>query len=218
MTTPAACYCANMNQPLTIPLTIEGPTGALEASLTRTDSTGTDSSRLAVLCHPHPLYGGSMNDGILGILETALLATGTDCLRFNFRGVGSSAGQHDGNGGEVEDLKAVIAWVHSERAGGRLLLGGYSFGASTVCRLLAEAHPAELERVVLVAPPVGNLPVPAPDGRVPVDVFSGDADPYVDQQVLATWNTVNRHTLKGADHFFGGYWTELEAEVRAALS
>lgn len=204
-----ACYRSDMDESLKI----EGPSGVLEARL-----TASDNQRLAVLCHPHPLYGGSMNDGVLGTLSAALAATGTGTLRFNFRGVGMSAGQHDGNGGEVEDLKAVLAWSRARHPDCRILLGGYSFGASTICQLLAEGNSAELERVLLVAPPVGGLPTPAPDGQVPTDVFAGDADPFVDQDALSSWDSVSLHTLTGADHFFSGQWDELEAKIRAALA
>ncbi len=196
---------------------IDGPAGALEARL-----TGSATGQIAVLCHPHPLYGGSMDDGVLGILADALAAARISALRFNFRGVGASAGRHDGNGGEAEDLAAVIAWIRAHHPEAHLLLGGYSFGASTVCqlladRLLAEEGGAGFERVLLVAPPVGNLPVPPPDGRVPVDVFAGDADPFIDQAALGTWENVSLHILPGADHFFGGAWNELQVEIAASL-
>lgn len=204
-----ACYRSYMDESLKI----EGPSGVLEARF-----TAPDNQRLAVLCHPHPLYGGSMDDGVLGTLRTALSASGIGALRFNFRGVGMSAGQHDGNGGEVEDLKAVLAWSHARHPDCRILLGGYSFGASTICQLLAEGNSVELERVLLVAPPVGGLPTPAPDGQVLTDVFAGDADQFVDQDALSRWDCVHLHTLAGADHFFSGHWHELEAKIRAALT
>lgn len=194
-------------------LSIDGPAGTLEAKLTEPAN-----EHIAVLCHPHPLYGGSMDDGVLGVLADALAAAEISSLRFNFRGVGASAGQHDGNGGEVEDLLAVINWIHAQHPGANLLLAGYSFGASTVCRFLEEQGTTGVERVLLVAPPVGNLPVPSPDGSVPVNVFVGDADPFVDQAALSAWGQqVTLHTLSGADHFFAAHWNELRTEIDAAL-
>lgn len=195
-------------------LTIAGPAGSLEARLTGPEA----ATRVAVLCHPHPLYGGSMDDMVLGVLAGALAKAGIASLRFNFRGVGGSAGDHDGNGGEVDDLRAAIDAAGNELPGASLTLGGYSFGASTVCRLLAEADPPAIDQVLLVAPPVGNLPVPEPDGTVRVDVFAGDADAFVDQDALAAWEQATVHLLPGADHFFAGHWQALEAEIDTALS
>jgi len=209
-----AWYGGPMHKSLTIP----GPAGKLEARLTSGGANPEETpNRLAVLCHPHPLYGGSMDDMVLGVLAESLESAGIASLRFNFRGVGASDGAHDGNGGEVADLEAAIAWAIDTYPNARLALGGYSFGASTVCRLLAQGDLPALERVLLIAPPVGNLPAPAPDGSVPTDVFAGDADPFVDQSALATWAHARLHLITGADHFFGGRWQDLAGEIGAAL-
>lgn len=195
-------------------LNIAGPAGNLEARFSGPDGT----NKVAILCHPHPLYGGSMDDMVLDTLAGALADAGIHCLRFNFRSVGASDGSHDGNGGEVDDLRAVIAWVEASYPQARLTLGGYSFGASTVCQLLEQRDRPALERVLLIAPPIGNLPVPVPDGSVRTDVFAGDADSFVDRSALARWTSAQVHLLPGADHFFAGRWQELQAEISAALS
>jgi alpha/beta superfamily hydrolase len=75
----------------------------------------------------------------------------------------------------------------------------------------------QVERVLLIAPPVGNLPVPEPDARFPTDVFAGDADAFVDQSALAAWQHAQVHLLPGADHFFGGRWQELEQAIGGTL-
>lgn len=191
-------------------LNIQGPAGILEAR-----QSGEGTSGIAVLCHPHPLYGGSMEDAVLGVLANCLHDRGFTSLRFNFRGVGRSEGEHDGAGGEVDDLRAVIAWVQDARPELPLLLGGYSFGASTVCQLLARADTPAATRVLLIAPPVGNLPAPEP--AIPTDVFVGDADAFVDLSVLARWDSASIHTLPGADHFFSGSWQALAAAIHTAL-
>jgi alpha/beta superfamily hydrolase len=158
-----------------------------------------------------------MDDGVLDVLARALETHGIASLRFNFRGVGGSEGQHDGAGGEIEDLRSVLAWIQEAHPEADVLLGGYSFGASTVCRLLAGGGFPDVERILLVAPPVGNLPVPQPDGSKTTDVFVGDADPFVDHSQLAEWTSARLHILPGADHFFGGQWQALEASIGAVL-
>ncbi len=199
-------------------LTITGPAGNLQARLSGSQESGAPLSQLAILCHPHPLYGGSMDDMVLGVLAEALQNADVACLRFNFRGVGGSDGTHDGNDGELDDLQAVIGWASETYPEAGLTLGGYSFGASTICRLLDRSDQPTLERVLLIAPPVGNLSVPEPDAGVRTDVFAGDADPYVDQGVLAGWENAKVHLLSGADHFFGGRWQALAEEIDAALA
>lgn len=203
-------------------LTISGPAGNLEARLTDPRdgaalAAGGAPRQLAILCHPHPLYGGSMDDRVVGLLAGALQTADVACLRFNFRGVGGSEGTHDGNAGEIDDLQAVIGWASETHPDARLTLAGYSFGASTICQLLGQRHYPALERVLLVAPPVGNLPVPEPDAGVRTDVFAGDADPFVDQDALARWTNAELHLLPGADHFFGGHRQALEDEIGSAL-
>lgn len=194
-------------------LNLAGPAGALEAEL-----TGPDTGPIAVLCHPHPLYGGSMHDAVLSTLARLLAEQGIAALRFNFRGVGSSEGAHDDGIGELDDLHAVLAWLEAHHPGRAVLLAGYSFGAGIVSRLLADPKSHRIERALLVAPPVGRLQVAAPDGTVPVDVFAGDADAFVDMDALSDWRHARIHVLPGADHFFNGAWQELEHEVRQALS
>lgn len=198
-------------------MNIPSPTGSLEAFLVRglerpTEAVGT----CAVLCHPHPLYGGNMHDGVLDCVATTLLRAGVTCLRFNFRGVGASAGDHDGGAGEVEDVLAAIAWMRANEPADRLWLGGYSFGAFVAWESLA--HGANPERLLLVAPPLGRMPFTErpPDCRV--DVFAGDQDAFVDHTALTTWQGVHAHVIAGADHFFMGAWDELSQEVARAIA
>jgi len=193
-------------------LNIPSPAGFLEGWLERaTVPNGT----CAVLCHPHPLYGGSMHDGVLDHLARALLGAGVTCLRFNFRGVGASTGSYDGGAGEVDDLLAAIDWIAASERPNALWLAGYSFGAHVVWESLASgAAPA---RVLLVAPPVGRIPFTdrLPDCRV--DVFAGDRDDFVDQAVLASWPGVATHLIAGADHFFSASMDDLQRRIELAI-
>lgn len=193
-------------------LTIEGSAGSLEATLTGNE--GEPASHLAVLCHPHPLYGGSMDDFVLGILADALIRRGVTVLRFNFRGAGASEGTYDGAGGEVEDLRAVLNWVRGNHAEPGLLLGGYSFGAAVASEALAESGACH---AFLIAPPVGNLATNEPDGSIPVDVFAGDQDAFIDHAALARWGQARIHLIDGADHFFSGVWDALKDELEDAI-
>ena len=106
---------------------VAGPAGTLEVKLlppAKPDGT------IAVLCHPHPQYGGSMEDVVLACLADTLVARGVGCLRFNFRGVGGSTGSHSDGAGELDDLFAVIYWLKTANPTRSYWLGGYSFGAN----------------------------------------------------------------------------------------
>ncbi len=192
---------------------IPGPAGALEACL---DVASGPVRAHAVLCHPHPLYGGTMNDAVLDCLAQTLLASGVSCLRFNFRGVGNSEGRYDGNGGEIEDLRAAVGWLQSEHSPSQLWLGGYSFGANVVWQSLTSLP--EPDRVLLVAPPVGSMAFPELHLSCPVDIFIGDADEFARQDVLAAWQGIRSHVIVGANHFFLGQWETLRQRIEQAIS
>lgn len=192
--------------------TIPGPAGALEA---RVEAGG--SGRWAILCHPHPLYGGSMHDAVLDTVATVLAERDIGRVRFNFRGVGASDGQYDEGHGEADDLVAVRDWLAAEHAPDELWLGGYSFGSSVVWR--AASRVPEARRIVLVAPPVGAMDFAAPDEALTAEVtiVAGTADPFVDLDAVRRWaaGRCEVHTVDGADHFFAGRWEALAEALRA---
>jgi uncharacterized protein len=196
-----------------IDVNIPGPSGPLEAVLSRpVRAAGT----AAVLCHPHPLYGGTMHDAVLECLARVLVDTGVTCLRFNFRGVGASAGRFSGGAGELDDLAAAVDWIAREERPARLWLGGYSFGAHVVWQAAGRALAAE--RMLLVAPPNGAMAFAAQRPPCPVDAFFGSADAFVDAEGLAALPGVTAHVVLGADHFFTGVLDELEARIRSAIA
>ncbi len=192
---------------------IQGPAGAIEA---QHDLAPDGRSITAVMCHPHPQYGGSMHDAVLSTAADALLAAGVNCLRFNFRGVGASAGAFDQGEGETDDLMAVVDWLADEYPGNALWLVGYSFGAAVSWRALSRCNPA---LTLLIAPPVGMMPF-TEHGTLPgkVVALAGDQDNFVDQATFAAWAGVETHTIAGADHFFGGRHAELGNLVAAAAA
>ncbi len=191
---------------------IPGPLGSLEGNVI--DAPDGDGS-FAVLCHPHPQYGGNMDDAVLDICAGVLVGHGVSVLKFNFRGLGASEGNYSGGHAETEDLLAAVDWLRHTHSPESLWLGGYSFGANLVWRALDEVHPPE--RVLLIAPPVGHMEFANRPLPCPVDVFAGDADEFVDQAVLNAWAKVRCHIVAGADHFFTGRWDELRASIEASL-
>jgi hypothetical protein len=191
---------------------IDGPSGALEA---RYDDAPGPAGAQAVLCHPHPRYGGSLHDAVLDCLTDALLEAGIGVLRFNFRGVGGSAGRYDDGRGEADDLLAAACWLRSAHPGDALWLGGYSFGAWVAWQALDLG--LQPDRVLLVAPPVGRLTFRPHEPEVPVDVVIGDADAFADPAALAAWSGVITHTVAGADHFFTGCMDALARQFRGII-
>jgi uncharacterized protein len=191
---------------------IPGPTGIMEAQ--HQPATRPHGAEV-VLCHPHPLYGGSMHDGVLDCAARALLASGVGVLRFNFRGVGHSEGRFDGGRGEIDDLIAAIRWLRDRTPGAPLWLGGYSFGAHIAWQA---AQTTGAERILLLAPPIGPMDFPAQPIDCPVDVFAGDRDDFIDADALAMWTGVRVHVMAGCDHFFSGRLNELADRITDAVA
>jgi alpha/beta superfamily hydrolase len=131
-------------------LLIPGPAGPLEAKLAHRE--GVEPRAVAVFCHPHPLHGGTMNTTAVFRSARGLEEAGLAVLRFNFRGVGKSAGVHDGKGGEELDLAAAIDWMAAEFPGKELWAGGFSFGSRTLGSYAPKD--ARVKRILLVALPV----------------------------------------------------------------
>ena len=117
---------ANLIRPTTERATIAGPVGSLEALLEI--PAGADGSRVAVICHPHPVHGGTMTNKVVHMLAKACNERGVPALRFNFRGVGASAGRYDEGEGETQDALAAIDWALQRWPGAALWAAGFSFG------------------------------------------------------------------------------------------
>ena len=184
-----------------------GPAGLLEGAISRAEFT----SHGAVLCHPHPLYGGSMEDAVLASVEDGLRPHQFTILRFNFRGVGASEGIHDSGSGEVEDVFAALEFLRTEEGTDEVLMGGYSFGSVMALKAAVQAPPQAL---LLVAPPLSMAAGLAVDElRCPVQLILGEHDDFVDvSEASAAFPTARVHVVQGADHFFFGSGPEI-AEV-----
>lgn len=180
---------------------VAGPAGELECAI---DEPAAVPVGVAVVCHPHPLHGGTLDNKVVQTLARAFVQLGLRCVRFNFRGIGRSQGAWDEGRGEVDDaLAAVAAW---RDAGLPLVLAGFSFGgyvaASAASRLPDASRPS---RVVLVAPATVNFATPA----VPADtlVVHGELDDVVPLQATLDWarpQSLPIVVVPGGGHFFHG--------------
>lgn len=160
----------------------------------------------AVVCHPHPQYGGDMDNPVVTAVVDALVAGGMAALRFNFGGVGRSQGAYDDGREEQCDVGAAEAALAARIPGVPLALVGYSFGAWVGAQ--AAVGLPRVRRVVVVAPPLSFFDFAFVAGlRRPLDVVVGDRDQYCATDALARFVAAHgaRSTvLRGADHFFGG--------------
>lgn len=177
------------------------------------NATGT-----AVVCHPHPLYGGTRQDAVVAALTRAFVGAGRRVLRFDFRGTGGSSGEHAGGSAERDDLRAAIDAV--EPGDGALVIAGYSFGADVA---LSVDHPSAAGWLV-VAPPlaiIGEGDMVAPhDGR-PVTLITGAHDQFNPPDQLtpkvAGWANAELHVIDTADHFFAGSHQAVSDIAAAAI-
>ena len=203
--------------PRTERLTIAGPAGGLQALIeTPADGAAGAVRAFGVVCHPHPLYGGTMDNKVVWTVARAFQQLGAPAIRFNFRGVGASAGSYDEGHGETQDALAVIAFARERFPGRELWLGGFSFGGAVAVRAAGRAHPG---RLVAVAPGITRIDVThAAAPACPWLIVQGDADEVVPAQLVLEW----AHRLKpaptlrllhGAEHFFHGRINELRDAV-----
>lgn len=126
-----------------------------------------------VMLHPHPQYGGDMDNHVVAAACEVFGEQGATTLRFNFRGAGGSEGQYAGGTGEAEDARRALAAVRAIVPATAVVLAGYSFGAAIACRIAAESA---LKALVLISPPVAVAPLPVlPDG-LPTLIISGAGD------------------------------------------
>jgi alpha/beta superfamily hydrolase len=193
---------------------IAGPAGALECA---TDLPAGSPRGTVVLCHPHPLHGGTQDNKVVQTLARAFLQLGYRTVRFNFRGVGGSAGSWGEGLGEIDDALAVIAAERAAHPGLPLALGGFSFGgyvaAQAAERLRAAGTP--VQRLVLVGPATSRFTLPATVAPDTV-VIHGEADDVVPLASTLDWarpQVLPVIVLPGVGHFFHGQLTLLKNQV-----
>lgn len=180
---------------------VAGPAGAIECAI---DLPAGEARGTVVICHPHPQHGGTMDNKVVQTLARAFVQLGWRCVRFNFRGIGGSAGGWGDGVGEIDDALAVIAATRA--AGEPFMLAGFSFGAYVASHAAARlADDAKPQRMVLVGPSTLKQPMP----NVPADtlVIHGEADDVV--PLAATFDWARPQALPvivfpGVGHFFHG--------------
>ncbi|TDJ67782.1 MAG: alpha/beta fold hydrolase [Planctomycetota bacterium] len=199
-------------------VSIPGPSGVLEGELWSPVGGGPPRAACAV-CHPHPQHGGTLDSSVVFRVARGLQAAGLAALRFNFRGVGASAGSLPADGEAQDDLSAALDWLAERLPGTPLWAAGYSFGALTAGALAARQQ--RIERVVLVALPVLAYPLDAlAELRTPGVAVMAGGDEYgtataVRERLPAVASALELEELAGADHFFTGATEALEERVRA---
>jgi len=198
-------------------LFIEGQAGALEAIV---EETAVPGSSYGIVCHPHPLFGGTMDNKVVTTVARALHETGIPTVRFNFRGVGASAGEYDQGVGETTDADAVATWGARRWPGRDLVIAGFSFGAYVALRLAQQRVPRHLITVAPALEPFDAFGMAVP--RCPWLVVQGDADDVVDPATVIDWvNGLDPKprlvVLPGVGHFFHGRLRELRDAVVDAI-
>jgi alpha/beta superfamily hydrolase len=196
-TTHASFPCATT-------LKLSGPVGALEA-VTSCPSDPESVKATAVICHPHPVQGGTMHNKVVYTLARSLNDLGLRTVRFNFRGVGASEGSFANGEGETDDALAVIDWVRGLRPQDEIWLAGFSFGGYVATRAASQRPVSQL---VTIAPAV-HLYDFARLSRPPAPwlVVQGDADDVVSVDAVRVWAAQVQPppdlvVLEGVDHFF----------------
>jgi len=203
-------------------LSIEGQAGALEAVA---EDPGVPGTSYAVVCHPHPLFGGTMQNKVVTTVARALHDSGIPTLRFNFRGVGASGGSFDQGVGETADAEAVASWGAQRWPGRDLVLAGFSFGGYVALRLAQQRDSQNRapKLLITIAPAVQRFDTESTSvPRCPWLIIQGDADDVVDPAEVIRWaQALNPQprlwVLPGAGHFFHGRLPEVRDAVTTTL-
>ena len=184
---------------------VEGAAGAIETVLDIPAEVAAVSPRgIALIAHPHPLFGGTLDNKVAQTLARVFAELGYIAVRPNFRGAGASAGVHDAGRGETEDMLAVLEYARTRFGEVPLALAGFSFGAFVQTRV---AQHIDAERLALVGTAVGRVIGDADTGTVPADtiVIHGELDETVPLADVLDWARPQELpvvVIPGADHFF----------------
>lgn len=190
---------------------VQGQAGRIEVRLLMPEQA--KANVFAVVCHPHPLYGGTMDNKVVTTLTRTFKDLAIPVVSFNFRGVGQSEGLHDYARGEVDDLLAVIAWAKQQTQAEKLYLAGFSFGSYVAAAGASRLTEGQLQQLLLVAPPVHHYAFN--DLTLPITqtlVIQGDADEVVPAEEVFAWAAQQQLSVikfANCSHFFHGRLVEL---------
>ncbi len=185
---------------------IAGPAGQLQCAVNLPDADSFPQTRgLALVAHPHPLFGGTMDNKVAQTLARTFVSLGYVTVRMNFRGVGQSEGVHDAGIGETDDMEVLLKHMRQEYPDLPLVLSGFSFGTYVQSRLHQRLNAAGIavERLVLVGAAAGKWPMP----DIPADtiLIHGELDDTIPLQAVFEWlrpQDIPVVVIPGADHFF----------------
>jgi alpha/beta superfamily hydrolase len=200
---------------------LEGPVGRLEAILW-TPSSSLRPPLAALVCHPHPLFGGTMHNKVIYQAAKSLDALGIPVLRFNFRGAGLSAGEHDRGRGEQGDVRAALGFLSTEFPGVPLLLAGFSFGSLVGLRVACES--AHVSHLIGMGIPVNNSDFSfLSQCNKPKLFVHGSNDEFGTvekvETLIASLPGDNRLVIvEEADHFFAGKLDRLNGAIKTWLT
>jgi len=202
---------------------LKGPAGVLEA---RANNTGSNNA-IGIVCHPHPLYQGSMDNKVVTTIVRAFQTLGLKTIRFNFRGIGKSEGSYSQGIGEVEDLESIIRWVKENHPNDRIYLAGFSFGSYIATKYASETK-IDIAALLTVAPAITHfdflsLPVPP----CPWVIIHGSKDELISLSEVKKWveDTKQKHQrfpieliiIEEATHFFHGCLVTLRNQIEKII-
>ncbi|HEX7079951.1 MAG TPA: alpha/beta family hydrolase [Gammaproteobacteria bacterium] len=193
---------------------IGGPAGTLEALV---ETPREPIGAVAVVCHPHPLHGGTMQNKVVYTLARTFTRLGIEAVRFNFRGVGESAGRYAEGVGERDDAIAAAEWALRRAPGAPLHLAGFSFGAAVAAQISTQLRPASL---VTVGLPVARLSGEFTPPDCPWLIAHGERDELIPLSEVLAWRDARAPesrlaVVPGATHFFHGKLNPLAQAVEA---
>lgn len=207
---------------------ISAPAGVLEVDALWQQDNPCDATTdtVALLCHPNPLYDGTMNNKVVTTMYRFARDHGMHVVRFNFRGVGQSTGEHDYAEGELIDAMTVLQWIATQTTARKLWLGGFSFGGYIIARtaeqVLISPHvwglsDFEISKVALISPSIEKNA--SEDIHLPTDrtfEIYGNADEVIspdNMQAFAEKMGIKVSIIDGAGHFFHGRLSELKKRL-----
>ncbi len=196
---------------------LEGPAGRLEALLEAPEDA--DARGVALVCHPHPLFGGTMHNKVVYRVARALRNSGYVALRFQFRGVGKSEGRHDAGVGEIDDARAALGWLRARYPGLPYTLAGFSFGSRVVLNLGCTL--ADAQRVIALGFPAKRDPVGVlahcKTPKIFIQSIHDEHGPPPEMEAFYAQVSEPKRLIwvEAQDHFFAGGLDVLEREVGA---